>query len=307
MALRTTRNVAVAFCALALTTAGCGGDVDSAGTASTAHSTAPSTTAAKPPARQSVTFIAEDFAFGGPASVRSGYVDVEVENKGKEPHQVLLARLSDGATAESLNEKLAANDYADLAAATLVGGPQGAGPGAKASATVKLDPGSYAVLCLIPSESDGVAHNAKGMFAALEVTPAEGPQAAEPEPVATIKLKDFSFDVPADLPVDGTVAVVNEGTQAHELIYYPIVEGRTLDDVKAYMLTPPGAAAPAGPPPIDLTGGGGVTGLSTGVTSWIELDMKPGRYVFVCYYPDPEQSNLPHALEGMLSEVKVSA
>ena len=52
--------------------------------------------------------------------------------------------------------------------AVFVGGPNDAAPGKSTTATVKLDPGLYAVACFIPG-TDGKPHAAHGMIGQVQV------------------------------------------------------------------------------------------------------------------------------------------
>ena len=80
--------------------------------------------------------------------------------------------------------------------------------------------------------------------------------------------------------------------------------GKTLDDVKGFFLTPPGTPPPAGPPP--FTSAGGIVGLGPNQTMYQTMALTPGKYVLLCFFPDPTKGNLPHALEGMVKEITVS-
>jgi hypothetical protein len=79
--------------------------------------------------------------------------------------------------------------------------------------------------------------------------------------------------------------------------------GKTLADVKAFVLPAPGTKPPAGPPP--FTSAGGIVGLGPGQTVYEKLTLAPGRYVLVCFFPDPYNKNRPHALEGMIKEIAI--
>ena len=91
-----------------------------------------------------------------------------------------------------------------------------------------LEPGDYVVICPITSP-DGVVHMAKGMFKPLRVTVPDNDSVPEPLSVATITLRDFSFDVPASLERDATYRVVNDGPQIHELAPIKLADGKTVD------------------------------------------------------------------------------
>jgi hypothetical protein len=98
--------------------------------------------------------------------------------------------------------------------------------------------------------------------------------------------------------------VENKGSEVHELGLFKIAEGKTIDDVKGFLLTPPGTPPPAGPPP--FSSAGGTVGLSTNGKAWLNLDLAPGNYAMFCFFPDPKKDDLPHALEGMIKEFTVS-
>jgi len=74
--------------------------------------------------------------------------------------------------------------------------------------------------------------------------------------------------------------------------------GKTLDDVKAFFLQSSG-------PPL-FTSAGGVVGVGPGQTAYQQLALSPGKYVFLCFFPDPTKGNQPHALEGMVKEITIS-
>jgi hypothetical protein len=35
------------------------------------------------------------------------------------------------------------------------------------------------------------------------------------------------------------------------------------------------------------------------------LDLKPGRYAFICFLPDRDEPNKPHFKQGLLKEVTI--
>jgi uncharacterized cupredoxin-like copper-binding protein len=252
-----------------------------------------------------VTIRAQDFSFTMPAKVRAGWTTVKLVNDGGEPHQAQLAKLNPGVTADQVaTAGGSGGDAAIIALFTTMGGPNAAAAqGGTASVTVNLTPGKYVAMCFIPS-ADGVRHYAKGMVQAFTVTKAKGKPAPAPKAKATVTLNDFSFGFPADgLPAKGVVAVKNAGAQDHEIALYQLAAGKTLDDAKAFLLTPPGAPPPAGPPPI--TEAGGMVGLAPGATGYVNLALTPGTYVAACFFPDPGKGGLPHVIEGMLAQVTV--
>ena len=116
----TTRAVAVA--AAVLLFAACGSS-----SGSSAKDT--STTTKKTTTLPKVTIEAADFSFDVPATIPAGYVDVTVNNTGKEGHQVQFVKLGDGVTYDDFKAAAAKTDISALSTSTFVGGPNGADPG----------------------------------------------------------------------------------------------------------------------------------------------------------------------------------
>lgn len=252
--------------------------------------------------RPKVTIVTKDFSFDAPATIPAGYVDVTVKNDGAEGHQVQFVKLN-AVTETEFTTAAGGTSIGDIGDAVFVGGPNGAGPGASTTATVKLEPGKYGIACFIPA-ADGVAHAAKGMVGFVTVEKTDASVFRAPKSDGTIVLGDFVFEPPKNFNGRGTFAVENQGNQVHEMAYFKIAEGKTLDDVKAYILTPPGTPPPPGPPP--FAEGGGIVGLSHGQENWLDFDLAAGDYAMFCFFPDPTKGDLPHAIEGMIKEFTVT-
>ena len=275
--------------AVGLALAGCGSDSDSSDAPTT---TAPAAT------RPEVTITAHDYSFDLPAQIPAGYVDVTIDNQGKEDHQAQLVKLG----SLSFDEFKSSDDITKVPADTVfVGGPNEAVPGKSTTATLKLDPGKYAVVCFIPSPKDGKPHEAKGMVKQVEVV--ESDESVETAPVAdsTIELSEFTFIVPDDFDGKGVVDITNVGNQIHELVMVKLSDGKTATDAAKYF------GAPKGTPPFTtIPGVGGIVGLSSKQHAWLTMDLDPGKYALICFFPDPNKGGQPHVLEGMLKEVTIS-
>jgi hypothetical protein len=129
----------------------------------------------------------------------------------------------------------------------------------------------YVMICFVD------LHFTQGMYAPLTVTE---PAAAEPEPVeaeATVGVEDFSFDVPEGFDGQGTFEVTNTGDQPHEW---------TIADSES-------------------NGVGGFTITAPGTTGYVDLDLPPGDYTFLCFVNDPETGQL-HFQQGMSQPVTIS-
>jgi hypothetical protein len=235
-----------------------------------------------------VTIYARDFAFDAPDSVASGITTIHLINKGAELHHVVLIRLSGGHTMADLGKALASSGPPPRWA-TSVGGPNSPVPGGTASATLDLAPGSYVMVCFIPS-ADGVPHVMKGMIRPLIVT---GPDVASPLPKSdvTVTLTDYSFDLSHPFVAGHQVVRIhNAATQDHELFLVRLAPGKTVQDLTTW------TEKMTGPPPaIPL---GGVTALGTGHENEISVDLTPGQYGLVCFLPDLHDGK-PHFAHGM--------
>jgi uncharacterized cupredoxin-like copper-binding protein len=298
------RRYLVAGVVAGLALAGCSSS--SKGSSSTIPTSGlPSTTVSTPTTRPTITVIARDYSFTVPDTVvPAGYVDVTLDNEGKQDHQLQIVKLG----RSTFDQFKAAAITTDIGAVkpgvVFVGGPNDAAPGKSTTATVKLEPGLYAVACFIPG-ADGKPHAAKGMLGELQVGPLNDSINAAPKATATIILGDFSFTLPAGFTGKGEVDISNQGTQVHELNLFKLNPGKTVAQAKAYLLTPPGTPPPAGPPPFtEVTG---VVGLSPTQHAWLNLDLTPGKYMLICFFPDTKKKgNFPHALEGMVKGFTIS-
>lgn len=225
-----------------------------------------------------VTIMAHDFTFTAPSEIAAGLVRVKLEAHGAEPHHVQFARLNDGVTFEQFAAALQKGASEALPLMTLPGGVAPIEPGNSASAVLNLTAGDYVLLCFIPA-ADGLPHLAKGMIAPVKVV-AGKTSAPEPSADAEVKLVDFSFVLPSNIKAGKQIwKVINEGAQPHEINLMKLADGKTMDDVAAWMAKPEGA------PP--FTNVGGYNGLDAKNVGWLDLDLTPGDYVAICHIPDP--------------------
>jgi hypothetical protein len=190
-----------------------------------------------------------------------------------------------------------------LALGTFVGGAELVPPDLSQTVTIELEPGDYAVFCIIASPADGVSHLAKGMVAGVAVTGpvSDGAPGTLLPPVdGEIELIDWAFGAPDSITAGDTYRVVNRGDQVHQIGISALGDGKTADDVLAYLS---GEVPDGTPPPLrDLSGTGW---LSPGQAQNLTLDLPPGRYVFVCYLVDPTDHDTPHVRNGMIREITI--
>jgi hypothetical protein len=246
-----------------------------------------------------VSFSAHDFKYDGPASVAAGMTDMRITNNGKEPHQIQLIKTPADRTLEEVAAAMAVEGEGEVMPdwIELAGGPNGAEPGATSSAFVELEPGHYAITCLIPSK-DGVVHAAKGMLSEFSVTEVGQTTASAPAPEITIAAKEFAFGVEGELTAGSHVVNMTDmGEQAHEAFLVRLNEGTSATEYLAAF-----SPEAQGPPPGALAGG--IGGIVPGTSQSFNISLVPGRYAFICAFPDPD-TGMPHAAVGMYHEFEV--
>lgn len=266
----------------------CGGD--------TSSDSGASAVAATPPV---VTFKARDFAFEGPATIESGMVHLVFRNEGETLHHFQLVRLTGGKTVEDFAAAMAAFQPGQPMPgwAVFAGGVNPPDPGAEATVTLNIEPGDYAVTCLVDTP-DHIPHFAKGMTTGLTVTPSSSPPASAPKSTLTLTLVDYAFGF-ATPPTAGhqVIRVDNAGPQPHEIALFRIPDGKTVDDFMQWAMTYEGKM-----PGSSL---GGVPMIAAGGVAYMEVDLSPGTYLALCFLPDSGDGR-PHAEHGMVLPFQVS-
>ena len=252
-----------------------------------------------------------EYAFDMPATTESGYNRITMNSQAAtEDHHAMFLRFNEGVTEDQFMQVLMGGDLlALLDVVTSYGGPM-ARPGGQGTVIAWLDPGTYAVVCVIPDDQ-GVPHVAHGMISMLEVT--EG-AASAPDPAAdgAITLIEMTFDgLPTEVPAGQHVwQVTNGGTQLHEMAIYQMAPGVPAAAIIASMTAPPASPAAEAPAaaesePEPFVAGTGAAPMSPGATNFVELDAQPGEYLVVCFVPDAE-TGMPHAMMGMITSFTVA-
>lgn len=234
--------------------------------------------------------------YEAPDTLTAGLTHVRLINDGPMFHHVWLVRLEDGHTVNELVEHFGKGGPAP-AWAVDVGGPNTPGaPGEETSAVLDLQPGEYALVCVIDLP-DGVPHVMKGMIRQVTVVPGSGSAAALAAADIVMTLDDYSFgtDVPIT-PGRRTIRVENAAAQPHEVLFVKLAPGRTLDDFMKFLQNPDG------PPPGKVLGG--TTGIATGGMNQITLDFEQGDYALICFVPDASDGR-PHLMHGMVEQIHV--
>jgi plastocyanin len=264
----------------------------------TALTPSPADAATKPTTIE-VTASTAAFQVNAP-SFKPGWTKVTLRNNDKDSHQAALIRLPAKTSAAAFLAQLGAEGEKAFAATTSSGGPAVAFPGGASSVTVKLSPGTYMAIDLVPG-ADGKAKATKGFVTSFVVGPFSGGSTKGMVANATVELHDFFFAGKVSLKAGTTLAVRNDGNQPHELVMFGLAPGKTGKDVIAFLTSP----SPAGPPP--FVAAAGMAGIAPKTTGYLPVDVPPGKYVFLCFLPDVAGKGEPHFTKGMVAEGEVTA
>ena len=258
--------------------------------------------AAPPPAGpaatgpQSVAFTATDYAFDGPSETPAGPTRFRLVNKGKEPHHLVVIRIEEGRTYDSLLAVLRKPEMPPRWVHP-IGGPNGVSPALESEADVTLTPGNYAIVCFVPTV-EGVPHLAKGMVRPLTVTPSER-GGAEPQADLVMDLMDYDFKLSAPIAAGShVIRVVNTSGQLHEVVLVRLEPGKAVGDMFKWEM-----GGRKGPAPGRFVGG--MAPLAPGDQAQFPMAFEPGAYGFICFVPDVKDGK-PHAMHGMAKSFTVS-
>jgi hypothetical protein len=252
-----------------------------------------STASTSPPL---LTFTAHEFSFEGPDTVAAGVTEIRLVSAGAQLHHAALVRFTEDG--KGLAEFLATLQAGGPPPtwAVFVGGPNPPSPGGEASVVQDLDPGRYAVICLV-DVPDKVPHIMKGMSKEFVVVGPKG-NAAEPTASVTMHLVDYAFQLSAPLAAGtNVIRVENAASQPHEVFLAKLLPGKTVADFMKW------GADFQGPPPVEPMGG--VAPIATGEHAYFTAKLEPGEYLLVCFLPDAKDGKL-HLEHGMIQAFRVS-
>jgi uncharacterized cupredoxin-like copper-binding protein len=256
--------------------------------------------AAPPPQPASVTIHANDFSFAAPMQIPAGVTTFHLINDGPGLHHALFVRLDNGKTVADLVPSLEKGG-ALPAWATFIGGPNAPDAGNESVATLDMEPGNYAVLCILDMPG-GVPHYKRGMYRAMKVTAPPAAAAGTPKAVApvadnAIALSDMVFALSKAITAGThTFQVVTTSGQPHEVLVVRLDAGKTGQDYVNWTNTM------KGPAPGHAIGG--TAAAAVGVVQSFTATFTPGDYLLICLVPDTRNGK-PHYMEGMMKTVKV--
>jgi len=127
---------------------------------------APPRTAEMPSADQTITLA--DFSFELSHPMKAGTRTIRVVNKGGQAHEVVVVKLSPGASIENFLDAFRPG-VAFSPAGKPIGGLVGLDPGREGYFRAEFPPGRYGLLCFLPDLTTRAPHFARGMLLEFEV------------------------------------------------------------------------------------------------------------------------------------------
>lgn len=236
-------------------------------------------------------FSAWDDRFEGPDTIPGGPITIRLHNRGKELHQLQLLKLDEGKSPADLAVALRETGGVVPRWAKHMGGPNAIGSGDTSEATMYMEPGSYVIICGIPTKKH-TTHAALGMQKALHVVK-NAP--TFPEFYGNFHMAMFDYEFVVVQPMKKgrhTFYVINRGSQAHQASLIRLNRGASAHDVlRAFTRDAP----------LSLPGKliGGISGLEPGGDGTFTAEFTTGRYAIICLFSDPTGHN-SHAAKGMV-------
>lgn len=219
-----------------------------------------------------VTVNAYDYFYEAPNPVPAGVVTLRLINRGQDFHNIWIVKIDEGYAFSDFMRAMGPG-RALPSWFTPLGGPESPEPGQESRLTVELQPGRYALACLLPAAAHGTTHMAKGMFLPLTVT--KGTSRPTPKGDVPVRITRDGFVAPEAVQA-GThlLHVYSESPTPRGFRLARLGEGKTAADAQAWI-----ASGQTGAAPFVLVGG--TTPMAQGGTVWMPLTFASGRYVLL--------------------------
>ena len=172
-----------------------------------------------PPSPHEIDIAGYDYAFSSPPELPAGLTTFRFTNKGKVSHELNVALLRDGITAQAvasaLNAKTPLKPLIEASVGILIAR---AGQRSSVGLSTDLVAGrNYLVICRFQDSASAPMHARMGMFSVIHVIPAKTKTIATAR-VDTIIGFDYAFRAPLTLaPGKHTLTFVNTGKFRHEV------------------------------------------------------------------------------------------
>lgn len=245
-----------------------------------------------------------DSGFVVPEGTTAGRYAVSIVNESSVPSHSSLGLLPEG-TDIAMVEEAMASETEEVPQWILdtkwVGLPDFGLPGETRTGIVDFPPGTY--LGFSPFEEWFNIIEIGGEPIASDI--------ADPEATLSVELNEMSFTWGQDAVLSGPqlLQVSNAGATLHDIQFYPVPDGTTVDHVmEVFMLEEGGTPTPDNPLSTisedEFLPAVATSIVGQGVTTWLDIDLAPGTYMVMCPLPFP--SGPPHAMLGMVEIITIS-
>jgi hypothetical protein len=223
----------------------------------------------------------------------AGRYQVTVSNTGTSTNShFALGKIPDTVTAAEYREWLDGRgedtDVLTFDDIEFVGVPDWPQPGKPSIGVIDLVPGMY--FLFDPFDERG-----------FETVMVNGEFDAGEEPTAdlTVTLKEMELVLPDSAFTTEPMRwkIENVGAMSHEIAVLPVSPDFTEDVLKLYFSLPEEATPPPGTPEFVYQPVSAIGILAKQHTSWLDVQLKPGRYLAACMLPFG--TGYPHAIDGM--------
>lgn len=227
---------------------------------------------------------AGEYTYKLSGSPKAGWTQINFENAGVEFHVFSLIKLKKGVTTKQLKSAATSQDNAAFEAIADGDGtaaPQTGllGPGEKNSVITKLAAGHYGALCFVPTP-EGEPHFQHGMITTFDVGSGKSSLTPPQDGVVDVTIADDGITLPTSgLPKNGWAKVTNSTSVNRNLILAKYSTPDATYETTSVYFDAFFQGQAQGDPPATLLGG--VDGLSSGSSAYLQLAFKSGRYVVV--------------------------
>jgi hypothetical protein len=242
-----------------------------------------------------LTVKAGEYTYELSGSPKSGWTQIKFQNAGTEYHMLVIASLKPGVTLKQVKAAASSEDqsaFNPLAGkGNVVSTPNVLGPGEQTTVIAKLPAGHYALMCFIPAP-DGKSHAAHGMVKILDVSSAKSSLTPPKDGLVPVTITDDAVTLPSSgVPGHGWAKITNGSSATRDLTLARYLSPSvTFEEGTAYFNQFfQSGKLPDGPPPAAIAGG--VTGIPAGGTGYVQLDLKPGRFVFISDTEDDQDGS----------------
>ncbi len=231
------------------------------------------------------TVKAGEYTYKLSGSPKSGWTQINFQNDGLEYHMMVVVPLKKGVTLAQVKKAALSEDDSAFGAIAgkgeAVSTPDFLGPGEKTAVIAKLPAGHLAVMCFFQAP-DGSPHVAHGMVKLFDVSSAKSSLTPPTDGLVAVTITDDAVTLPTSgVPAHGWAKITNNASAPRDLaVGHFLTSSATFDEANTYFnqFFQTGTL-PAGDPPAAIQGG--VQGIPPGGVGYLQLDMKPGRYVYV--------------------------